>query len=84
MKSEIPQPLLLKGPRIQLKCNSTTFLSVVGIVCASLNPFRTEGLNACSRHPLAVRPLWGVPPMKRAALPKVMPLSQGSLHPEND
>lgn len=75
MKSELLQSLLLIGPQIQLKCNSAPFTSVVDIVCASLNPFRTEGLNVCSRHPLALRPLWGLPQMKRAALPKAMPSS---------
>lgn len=74
----------LTKPQIQLKCNSTPFLSVVDTVCASLTPFRTEGLSACSRHPSAVRSLWGLPQRKRPALPKAMPPFQGSLYPVND
>lgn len=72
----------LTNPQIKLKCNSTPFLSVVDTVCASLNLFRTERLNACSRHPSAA--LWGLPQLKRPAFPKAMPSFQGSLHPVND
>lgn len=69
---------LLTNPQIQCKCNSTPFLSVVDTVCASLTPFRTEGLSVCSRHPSAVRSLWGLPQLKKPALPKAMPPFQAA------
>lgn len=78
--------LPLTNPQIQLKCNRTPFLSVVDTVCPLHHSmsYRTEGLSACSRHPSAVRSLWGLAQLKRPALPKAMPPFQGSLHPVND